>query len=60
MDRETNEERQENELQFLQEVYGAKDLRADDPWKVRINIYVVRSNRHNCLYYIYLLVEGIT
>ena len=37
MDRETNEERQEDELQFLQEVYGAIDLRADDPWKVRID-----------------------
>lgn len=34
MDRETNEERQENELQFLQEVYGAVDLRSDNPRKV--------------------------
>lgn len=35
MDRETNEERQENELRFLQEVYGATDLRVDDPWKIK-------------------------
>lgn len=34
MDGETNEERQEDELKFLQEVYGAVDLRDNDPWKV--------------------------
>jgi len=39
MDRETNEERQENELRFLQEVYGAIDLRSDDPLKVSYNKY---------------------
>jgi len=34
MDRDTNEDRQEDELQFLKEVYDAVDLRSDDPWKV--------------------------
>ena len=34
MDRDTNEDRQEDELQFLKEVYNAIDLRSDDAWKV--------------------------
>jgi len=38
MDRDTNEDRQEDELQFLKEVYDAIDLRSDDPWKVRVKI----------------------
>ena len=48
MDRETNEERQENELQFLKEVYGATDLRVDDLWKVRFTMHV------------FILLNGIT
>lgn len=56
MDRETNEERQENELQFLQEVYGAVDLRVDDPRKVSKN-QQTRSEAQLGIYICFLAIN---